>query len=127
MYMPKRLDDAGIRQSLQAPRRRLPALRRPHSLDQQHLNETRERDRAKELADRQVIGAADLDAARSKYEQAVADLAAADAQVGQARASVGVARVDLEHTTIRAPISGVVLSRAVDVGQTVAASLQAPT
>ena len=46
--------------------------------------------------------------------------------MAQARASVGVARVDLEHTTIRAPISGTVLQRAVDVGQTVAASLQAP-
>jgi HlyD family secretion protein len=85
-----------------------------------------ELDRARELASRQVIGAADLDAARSKYDQAVADQAAAEAQVGQARASVGVAKVDLEHTTILAPIAGVVLQRAVDVGQTVAASLQAP-
>jgi HlyD family secretion protein len=85
-----------------------------------------ELDRAKPLADKGVIGAAELDAARSKYDQAVADRAAADAQVGQSRASVGVARVDLEHTTIKAPISGTVLQRSVDVGQTVAASLQAP-
>jgi HlyD family secretion protein len=85
-----------------------------------------ELDRARSLADKQVIGAAELDAARSKYDQAVADRAAAAAQVGQSRASVGVARVDLEHTTIRAPISGTVLQRSVDVGQTVAASLQAP-
>ena len=85
-----------------------------------------ELDRAKPLADKGVIGAADLDAAKSKYDQAVADRAAADAQVGQSRASVGVARVDFEHTTIRAPIAGTVLQRSVDVGQTVAASLQAP-
>src|SRR5450432_2379490 len=85
-----------------------------------------ELDRAKPLADKGVIGAADLDAARSKFDQAVADRASAEAQVGQSRASVGVARVDFEHTTIRAPISGTVLSRSVDVGQTVAASLQAP-
>jgi HlyD family secretion protein len=85
-----------------------------------------ELDRAKPLAEKQVIGAADLDAARSKYDQAVADRASAEAQVGQSRASVGVARVDFEHTTIRAPISGTVLQRSVDVGQTVAASLQAP-
>jgi HlyD family secretion protein len=85
-----------------------------------------ELDRAKPLAEKQVIGAAELDAARSKYDQAVADRASADAQVGQARASVGVARVDLERTTIKAPIDGTVLQRSVDVGQTVAASLQAP-
>jgi HlyD family secretion protein len=51
---------------------------------------------------------------------------AAEAQVGQSRAQVGMARYDLEHTTIRAPISGTVLQRSIDVGQTVAASLQAP-
>lgn len=85
-----------------------------------------ELDRAKPLAEQKVIGAADLDAAQSKYDQAVADNEAAEAQVGQSRAQVGMARYDLEHTTIRAPISGTVLQRSIDVGQTVAASLQAP-
>jgi HlyD family secretion protein len=85
-----------------------------------------ELDRAKPLFDQKVIGGADMDAARAKYDQATADRASADAQVAQARASLGVARVDLEHTTIKAPISGTVLQRSVDVGQTVAASLQAP-
>jgi HlyD family secretion protein len=85
-----------------------------------------ELDRAKPLAEQKVIGAADLDAAQSKYDQAVADQTAAEAQVGQSRAQVGMARYDLEHTTIRAPISGTVLQRSIDVGQTVAASLQAP-
>ena len=47
--------------------------------------------------------------------------------MAQARAQVGIARVDLDRTTIRSPISGTVLQRAVDVGQTVAASLSAPT
>jgi HlyD family secretion protein len=85
-----------------------------------------ELDRAVALAAKSVIGAADLDAARSKYDQAVADLASGEAQVAQSKAQVGIARVDLEHCIIRAPIDGVVLQRAVDVGQTVAASLQAP-
>jgi len=85
-----------------------------------------ELDRAKPLFDQKVIGGADMDAARSKYDQAVADRASADAQVAQSRASLSVARVDLEHTTITAPISGTVLQRAVDIGQTVAASMTAP-
>jgi HlyD family secretion protein len=85
-----------------------------------------ELDRAKPLFDQKVIGGADMDAARSKYDQAVADRASADAQVAQSRASLGVARVDLANTTILAPISGTVLSRAVDIGQTVAAAMTAP-
>jgi HlyD family secretion protein len=85
-----------------------------------------ELDRAKPLFDAKVIGGADWDAARAKYDQALADRASADAQVAQARASLGVARVDLEHTTIRAPISGTVLQRSVDIGQTVAAAMTAP-
>ena len=85
-----------------------------------------DRDRAQALVTRQVLGAADLDLARTKYDQALADEAQAVAMIAQARASVGAARVDLERTTIRAPIAGTVLQRSVDVGQTVAASLQAP-
>ncbi|MEO5767914.1 MAG: efflux RND transporter periplasmic adaptor subunit, partial [Polyangia bacterium] len=83
-------------------------------------------ERTQALVTRQVLGAAESDLARSKYDQAVADQAQAVAMIAQARASVGAVRVDLERTTIRAPISGTVLQRSVDVGQTVAASLQAP-
>ncbi|MES1171659.1 MAG: efflux RND transporter periplasmic adaptor subunit [Bacteroidota bacterium] len=85
-----------------------------------------DQDRAEALVTRQVLGVAELDAARTKHDQAVADEAEAVAKIAQARAAIGAARVDLERTTIRAPISGLVLQRSVDVGQTVAASLQAP-
>ena len=51
----------------------------------------------------------------------------ARAQVEQKRAAVQVAQTNLDYTTIRAPIDGTVVARSVDVGQTVAASLQAPT
>jgi HlyD family secretion protein len=85
-----------------------------------------DRERAEALVNRQVLGQAELDSARTKYDQSVADQAEQVAKVAQARATIGAARVDLERTTIRAPISGLVLQRAVDVGQTVAASLQAP-
>src|SRR5438105_14476066 len=53
-------------------------------------------------------------------------LVSARAQVEQKDAGLKQAQVDLDHTTIRAPVQGVVVSRQVDVGQTVAASLQAP-
>lgn len=72
--------------------------------------------------------------AAAQYAQAVAQaesaksqLEQAKAQATQARAAVDVAAVNLDRTIIRAPIDGVVISRNVDVGQTVAASLQAPT
>ncbi|MGH7427358.1 MAG: efflux RND transporter periplasmic adaptor subunit [Candidatus Methylomirabilaceae bacterium] len=68
-----------------------------------------------------------LRAAQAQHDVAKAQLAAAEAQVKQQGAAVRQAQVDLDHTYIRAPVDGVVVSRNVDVGQTVAASLQAPT
>lgn len=72
--------------------------------------------------------------AKAQVEQAKAQLLStksqrnqASAQVEQARAAVQLASVNLSHTIITAPIDGVVVARNVDVGQTVAASLQAPT
>lgn len=65
--------------------------------------------------------------AQAELQVAHAELVAAEAAVKQKEASVVQAQVDLDHTSIRAPVDGVVISRNVDVGQTVAASLQAPT
>jgi HlyD family secretion protein len=64
--------------------------------------------------------------ATAQARLAEAQSAAALAQVEQAKASLQAATLDLEHTTIRSPVKGIVVSRNVDVGQTVAASLQAP-
>lgn len=83
-------------------------------------------ERAKALSAEQLLPQADLETAKSNYESAVAQVRASQAAVTQAAASVRQAQVDLEHTIIRAPIDGVVVARNVDVGQTVAASLQAP-
>jgi len=77
--------------------------------------------RAKEQAALAAIGAAE-----AQLRVAQAALESARAQVRQKQAALRQAEVDLEHTTIRAPVDGVVVSRSVDVGQTVAASLQAP-
>ncbi len=65
--------------------------------------------------------------ARARVQGAISQLAQAKAQVEQRKAGLDVARVNHAHTTIYAPIDGTVVARNVDVGQTVAASLQAPT
>lgn len=83
-------------------------------------------DRSATLAERDLVSAADLEAAEAASRSAEARLKSAEAQVVQARASLNQSEVNLEHTVIRAPIDGIVISRLVDVGQTVAASLQAP-
>lgn len=68
-----------------------------------------------------------LRAAQAQHEVAQAQLASAEAQVKQSEAALRQAQIDLDHTYIRAPVDGTVVSRSVDVGQTVAASLSAPT
>jgi HlyD family secretion protein len=70
---------------------------------------------------------ASVNASQAALEVTQAQLTAAEAQVRQKQASLELADVDLRNTFIRAPVNGVVVSRNVDVGQTVAASLQAPT
>lgn len=105
-------------------------------------------DRALDLFRQGIVSTAQRDTAQSNYDAAVAGFNAAQAQVQQSEArlkatgaqldqgraqvaqrtaAVQAARVDVEHTTIYAPIDGTVVARNVDVGQTVAASLQAPT
>jgi HlyD family secretion protein len=83
--------------------------------------------RARELAEGQLIATMDLEAAEMNASEAEAALKAAEAQVVQGRASLNQSEVNLAHTIITAPIDGIVISRNVDVGQTVAASMQAPT
>jgi HlyD family secretion protein len=83
--------------------------------------------RAQALAKDQLITQAELDAAQVTLKQAEADLAARQADIKVAQASVRQAQVNLDHTIIRSPIDGVVVSRDVDVGQTIAASFQSPT
>ena len=83
--------------------------------------------RARELSARQLLPSADLETAEATARQADASVKAAQAQLVQGHASLNQMRVNLAHATIVAPIDGVVISRNVDVGQTVAASMSAPT
>jgi HlyD family secretion protein len=73
------------------------------------------------------LAKANFDVAKSSVVAAQAAIEQAKAQVQQKEAGVTVARTNLAYTTIRSPIDGIVVARNVDVGQTVAASLQAPT
>jgi HlyD family secretion protein len=82
--------------------------------------------RSRELAERKLVSAADLDLAQAALKTANAEVRVVEGQLAQARAALTQATVNLGYTTIVSPINGVVISRTVDVGQTVAASLQAP-
>src|SRR5947199_100573 len=70
--------------------------------------------------------AAGIGSAEAQFRVAQAQLVASQATVEQKQAALAQAQVDLDHTRITAPVNGIVVSRQVDVGQTVAASLQAP-
>jgi HlyD family secretion protein len=83
--------------------------------------------RQQTLQDQQLVAGATVETAQVTRDTAAASLVAANAQVSQAAANLKQARTNLSYATIISPTDGVVLSRAVDVGQTVAASLQAPT
>jgi HlyD family secretion protein len=79
------------------------------------------------LSGGKVPSRTELDTARANYARAVANVAQAQAQVAQARASVSTNRTNLAKGTIYAPVTGVVLSRQVEPGQTVAASFNVAT
>lgn len=83
--------------------------------------------RAQALSKEQLLAQSDFDVAQTTYDAAVAAVKSAEAQLGQAEASLRQNQVNLSHTVISSPVDGIVLSRAVEVGQTVSASTQAPT
>jgi HlyD family secretion protein len=83
--------------------------------------------RSEKLAAQGILPQADLETAQVTVKSADAQLRSARAAVMQAAAALGQHLVSLQHTVIRAPIDGLVISRDVDRGQTVAASMSAPT
>lgn len=83
--------------------------------------------RQQALQEQQLVAGATVEAAQVAYDTAKASLVAAKATASQANANVSQARLNLSYATIVSPVDGVVLSRAVELGQTVASSLQAPT
>jgi HlyD family secretion protein len=91
------------------------------------LDTERQLRRTKDLAERKLVSQADLDTAQVNADSAATQVLSAKASIAQAEAAQKQAEINLAYTNIYSPIDGVVISRNVDVGQTVAASLQAPT
>ena len=83
--------------------------------------------RVRALSNNKVPSQADIDAAEATLERAIADDASAKASVSQAKAALATYETDISKAVIRSPINGVVLTRDVEPGQTVAAAYQAPT
>lgn len=89
-------------------------------------NATLDYQRKADLGRQQLVARSDVDLARTALEQAQAQVNSAQAAIRQQTASTQTTRVNLERTVIRSPVDGVVLTRKIEPGQTVAASLQAP-
>lgn len=87
----------------------------------------RQYERTKTLAEQKLVAQAELDTAFANANAARAGVNVAEGHLAQAKAALNQSKVNLEFTNIVSPINGTVISRSVDVGQTVAASLQAPT
>jgi HlyD family secretion protein len=139
----------GLQAQIETQRANVLAAKASVAKAQAQLNDAQlQLQRTKDLFTQGIVSAAQRDTAQANYDGALASIHVAEAQVEQAqavlkstaaqleqakaqvsqrRASAELARVNLEHTTIIAPIEGTVTARNVDVGQTVAASLQAPT
>ena len=83
--------------------------------------------RQKELFAKNLISRSDVDAAETAYDMANAQVSAAKAQASQIEAALRIAETNLRYTRIVSPVNGIVVSRNVDIGQTVAASFQTPT
>ena len=95
--------------------------------DASFIDAKRTMERNKALFSKDLIARSEVDTAETNYETAKAQINASKAQVAQAEASLKVAETNLRYTRIISPVNGIVVSRNVDVGQTVAASFQTPT
>jgi HlyD family secretion protein len=93
----------------------------------QAIDADRQAKRSRALAEQKLVAVAEAETAESSADAARAGVAAAEGSVAQAKAALNQAQVNLGYTSIVSPTDGVVISRNVDVGQTVAASLQVAT
>jgi HlyD family secretion protein len=123
-----RLDPALFQAAVEQSRANLAKAKADVEHNQVALTDAQQKyTRAKELSARNLLPQSDLDAAKVAVDSAQAMLVSSQATVAQSQANLNQAQVNLDHTVITAPIDGIVIQRSVDVGQTVAASMQAPT
>lgn len=83
-------------------------------------------ERAKSLFAKDLISIQEMDAAEANYLNAKSDLISSEASLAQAKSSLDLSRVDLGYSVIKSPVDGVVITRKVNVGQTLQSSYQAP-
>lgn len=83
-------------------------------------------ERSKELFEKKLISVEERENAEANYYNAKSDLQSAEARLAQSKSQLESSKVDLAYTIIKSPIDGVVINRNINVGQTVAASFQAP-
>ncbi len=125
-----RLDDAVLKARVDQSRASLAKAEADVELSQAKLKQAeRERDRVRRLQTKNAGFASEKerDLAESDFETARASLTVAQGAVAVARANLEEAGVNLRYTTIRSPVKGVILDRRVNIGQTVVASLNAPS
>ncbi len=99
------------------------------SLDKANItfeNVEKKLDRAKSLFEKNLISFEEKEAVETQYYSAKADISSAESRLEQADSQLDSSQVDLTYTVIKSPIDGVVIDRKVNIGQTVAASFQAP-
>lgn len=84
-------------------------------------------ERNRQLISQGIVAQSDFDASQTAYDSALAGIKSAEAGVTQYRGSLMQAETNLKNSVIRSPVDGIVISRSIDVGQTVAASFQTPT
>ena len=89
-------------------------------------NTEKRHERTKALFAKELVSFEEMDSSEVAYFNAQADLKSAEASLAQAQSVLDTSKVDLTYTVIRSPIDGVVINRNINIGQTVAASLQAP-
>ena len=122
-----RLDQASFHARLTEAAAGLAKAQAEHLHRQAALDDARMKlEDAQALAGDRQLARAELDLARTTMLQAAADVKGAEADIAAARAAVTQAQISLDRTVIRSPIDGVVIGRHVEVGQTVAAAVNAP-
>jgi HlyD family secretion protein len=123
---PEKLNDAILRSAAALEQAKASVLQAEATVELTRASLARFEE-VRRLSNGKVPSLTELDTARAESKRAVANLAAANAAVSSAEAQLSTDRTNLAKATIRSPVDGVILSRQIEPGQTVAASFNTPT